>query len=179
MGAESKHTYLPLEVCTIVKAQRCIKKLSDMQTSTMIKATARSAPDRQAEINSLLSKAGFNTDPYLKNFGLSIKPEMIEFPGRILPAPQIQYGGSSKTNNIVIPDRGVWDMRSKQFFLGKKVECWAIVSFANHRHMRKESIDIFVASLVKLSSDAGMMMNQFPVECEFVNSNQSPEFIIK
>merc|ERR1719450_336305 len=179
VGQEHKHTYLPLEVCNIVQGQRCIKKLSDMQTSTMIKATARSAPDRQAEINSLLSKAGFNTDPYLKNFGLSIKPEMIEFPGRILPAPQIQYGGSSKTNNIVIPDRGVWDMRSKQFFLGKKVECWAIISFANPRHMRKESIDIFVASLVKLSSDAGMMMNQFPVECEFVNSNQSPEFIIK
>lgn len=48
VGQEHKHTYLPLEVCNIVAGQRCIKKLTDMQTSTMIKATARSAPDRYA-----------------------------------------------------------------------------------------------------------------------------------
>lgn len=37
--------------------QRCIKKLTDNQTSTMIKATARSAPDRQEEISRLVSGA--------------------------------------------------------------------------------------------------------------------------
>lgn len=37
--------------------QRCIKKLTDNQTSTMIKATARSAPDRQEEISRLVSRA--------------------------------------------------------------------------------------------------------------------------
>ena len=37
VGQEQKHTYLPLEVCKIVQGQRCIKKLTDNQTSTMIK----------------------------------------------------------------------------------------------------------------------------------------------
>ncbi|KAF5396119.1 Eukaryotic translation initiation factor 2C [Paragonimus heterotremus] len=55
VGQEQKHTYLPLEVCNMVAGQRCIKKLTDMQTSTMIKATARSAPDREKEINNLVS----------------------------------------------------------------------------------------------------------------------------
>lgn len=55
VGQEQKHTYLPLEVCCIVAGQRCIKKLTDNQTSTMIKATARSAPDREKEINNLVS----------------------------------------------------------------------------------------------------------------------------
>lgn len=84
VGQEQKHTYLPLEVrtrglqdekaafvtdfrfthklfcpppqvCNIVAGQRCIKKLTDNQTSTMIKATARSAPDRQEEISRLVS----------------------------------------------------------------------------------------------------------------------------
>ncbi|KAL8220542.1 UNVERIFIED_CONTAM: hypothetical protein K2H54_049094 [Gekko kuhli] len=54
VGQEQKHTYLPLEVCNIVAGQRCIKKLTDNQTSTMIKATARSAPDRQEEISRLV-----------------------------------------------------------------------------------------------------------------------------
>lgn len=44
-----------LQVCNIVAGQRCIKKLTDNQTSTMIRATARSAPDRQDEISKLVS----------------------------------------------------------------------------------------------------------------------------
>lgn len=45
----------PFQVCNIVAGQRCIKKLTDNQTSTMIRATARSAPDRQDEISKLVS----------------------------------------------------------------------------------------------------------------------------
>lgn len=55
VGQEQKHTYLPPEVCEIVSGQRCIKKLTDTQTSTMIKATARSAPEREREISTLVS----------------------------------------------------------------------------------------------------------------------------
>lgn len=47
--------FVSLQVCNIVAGQRCIKKLTDNQTSTMIKATARSAPDRQEEISRLVS----------------------------------------------------------------------------------------------------------------------------
>ena len=77
MGQEHKHTYLPLEVCHIVQGQRCIKKLTDMQTSTMIKATARSAPDREREINNLVRKADLNNDPYVQEFGLNISRNLI------------------------------------------------------------------------------------------------------
>ena len=38
--------------------QRCIKKLSEMQTSRMIKATSRTAPDRETEINRLVRGEG-------------------------------------------------------------------------------------------------------------------------
>ncbi|XP_014666290.1 PREDICTED: protein argonaute-2-like isoform X3 [Priapulus caudatus] len=93
VGQEHRHTYLPLEVCNIVGGQRCIKKLTDMQTSTMIKATARSAPDREKEINNLVHKVNFNEDPYMQEFGISINSTMTEVKGRVLPPPKIQYGG--------------------------------------------------------------------------------------
>lgn len=51
------------QVCNIVAGQRCIKKLTDNQTSTMIKATARSAPDRQEEISRLVSHCVFLLKP--------------------------------------------------------------------------------------------------------------------
>lgn len=64
-----------------------------MQTSTMIKATARSAPDREREINSLVRRADFNNDAYVQEFGLTISNSMMEVRGRVLPPPKLQYGG--------------------------------------------------------------------------------------
>ncbi|ELW65988.1 Protein argonaute-4 [Tupaia chinensis] len=103
VGQEQKHTYLPLEVCNIVAGQRCIKKLTDNQTSTMIKATARSAPDRQEEISRLVKSNSMvgGPDPYLKEFGIVVHNEMTELTGRVLPAPMLQYGGRVKSNSMV------------------------------------------------------------------------------
>lgn len=64
-----------------------------MQTSTMIKATARSAPDREREINNLVRRADFNNDSYVQEFGLTISNSMMEVRGRVLPPPKLQYGG--------------------------------------------------------------------------------------
>ena len=44
----------PTQVCNLVPGQRCIKKLSESQTSKMIRATSRTAPDREREINRLV-----------------------------------------------------------------------------------------------------------------------------
>lgn len=54
VGQEQKHTYLPIEVCNLVAGQRCIKKLTDKQTSMMIRTTAKSAPQREQEILNLV-----------------------------------------------------------------------------------------------------------------------------
>lgn len=85
--------FIYFQVCNIVAGQRCIKKLTDMQTSTMIKATARSAPDREREINNLVRRADFNNDSYVQEFGLTISNNMMEVRGRVLPPPKLQYGG--------------------------------------------------------------------------------------
>ena len=63
----------------------------------MIKATARSAPDREREISDLVTRAGFNNDPYVREFGIQVIDEMTEVRGRVLPAPRLQYGGLNKT----------------------------------------------------------------------------------
>jgi len=165
VGQEHKHTYLPLEVCNIVGGQRCIKKLTDMQTSTMIKATARSAPDREREIQNLVNKADFNNDPYIKEFGLSISNNMMEVKGRVLPSPKLQYGG--RTKQQAIPNMGVWDMRGKQFHTGVEIRVWAIACFAPQRTCREDSLRNFTQSLQKISNDAGMPIVGQPCFCKY------------
>ncbi|KAI9578856.1 hypothetical protein GQX74_009674 [Glossina fuscipes] len=179
VGQEHKHTYLPLEVCHIVAGQRCIKKLTDMQTSTMIKATARSAPDREREINNLVKRADFNNDSYVQEFGLTISNSMMEVRGRVLPPPKLQYGGrvSSMTGqqlfppqnkvSLASPNQGVWDMRGKQFFTGVEIRVWAIACFAPQRTVREDALRNFTAQLQKISNDAGMPIIGQPCFCKY------------
>ncbi|RWS17692.1 protein argonaute-2-like protein, partial [Dinothrombium tinctorium] len=173
VGQEHKHTYLPLEVCNIVAGQRCIKKLTDMQTSTMIKATARSAPDREREINNLVTKADFNNDPYVKEFGLSISNTMMEVKGRVLPPPKLQYGG--RTKQQAVPNMGVWDMRGKQFHTGVEIRVWAIACFAPQRTCREDALRNFTQQLQKISNDAGMPIIGQPCFCKYATGPDQVE----
>uniref|UniRef100_A0A6A7FRX8 Protein argonaute-1 n=1 Tax=Hirondellea gigas TaxID=1518452 RepID=A0A6A7FRX8_9CRUS len=173
VGQEHKHTYLPLEVCNIVAGQRCIKKLTDMQTSTMIKATARSAPDREREINNLVRKADFNNDPYMKEFGLTISTAMMEVRGRVLPPPRLQYGG--RTRQQAMPNQGVWDMRGKQFFTGVEIRVWAIACFAPQRTVKEDALRNFTTQLQKISNDAGMPIIGQPCFCKYATGPDQVE----
>ena len=173
VGQEQKHTYLPLEVCNIVAGQRCIKKLTDMQTSTMIKATARSAPDREKEINNLVRKANFNQDPHLATFGIQVHTRMADIGGRVLPAPKIQYGGRTKAQ--ATPQQGVWDMRGKQFYSGIEIKVWAIACFAPQRTVREDALRQFTQQLQKISNDAGMPIMGQPCFCKYANGQDQVE----
>ncbi|XP_076264223.1 protein argonaute-1 isoform X4 [Rhynchophorus ferrugineus] len=180
VGQEHKHTYLPLEVCNIVAGQRCIKKLTDMQTSTMIKATARSAPDREREINNLVRRADFNNDEYVQEFGLTISNNMMEVRGRVLPPPKLQYGGrvaslSGQSKQQACPNQGVWDMRGKQFFTGVEIRVWAIACFAPQRTVREDALRNFTQQLQKISNDAGMPIIGQPCFCKYATGPDQVE----
>ncbi|XP_053571928.1 protein argonaute-2 [Bombina bombina] len=173
VGQEQKHTYLPLEVCNIVAGQRCIKKLTDNQTSTMIRATARSAPDRQEEISKLMRSASFNTDPFVREFGIMVKDDMTDVTGRVLQPPSILYGGRNKA--IATPVQGVWDMRNKQFHTGIEIKVWAIACFAPQRQCTEVHLKTFTEQLRKISRDAGMPIQGQPCFCKYAQGADSVE----
>ncbi|KRX24858.1 Protein argonaute-2 [Trichinella nelsoni] len=132
VGLEQKHTYLPLEVCNLVPGQRCIKKLTDTQTSSMIKATARSAPDREQEINEL-------------------------------------------TRATALPEKGVWDMRGKQFHTAVDIRNWAIACFTPPHMCREDNLRTFIQQLQKISHDAGMSIVGQPCFCKYATGADQVE----
>ena len=166
-----------MEVCKIVPGQRCLKKLTDMQTSTMIKATARSAPDREREIKNLISKADFNNDPFIRQFGLDVSQNMIETQGRILKPPTLQYGGRND-RRFTIPSQGVWDMRDKQFYQGTTVTDWAIACFTPQQSVKPQDLKNFVDRLIQISDTLGMRIVREPSFCKYIHdaSNVQPMF---
>lgn len=96
--------------------------------SHRFQATARSAPEREREISSLVRKAEFSADPFAHEFGIAINPAMTEVKGRVLSAPKLLYGGRTKAT--ALPNQGVWDMRGKQFHTGIDVKVCPLSQFS-------------------------------------------------
>jgi len=143
----------------------------------MIKATARSAPDREIEIAGLVKKAGFHNDPYVREFGLKVIDEMTEIRGRVITPPKLQYGGSARMQ--AQPTQGVWDMRNKQFYHGIEVNVWAVACFAQQRLCSENSLRKFTRDLQRISEDAGMPIKSGPVFCRYATQADQVEPMFK
>ena len=175
VGQATKHTFLPLEVCNIVNGQRCLKKLTDDQTTRMIERTSLEAPKREREINRIIQSANINNDKFVKEFELGMDNQLIKVDGRILEAPILQYGSLQGVKKKVTPRRGKWDMIGKQFYNGIEIWKWAIACFEIKREMNEESLRNFVQTFKTISNEAGMQIPVDPFCCNYVNNIEEVE----
>ncbi|XP_033125721.1 protein argonaute-2-like [Anneissia japonica] len=153
VGDPAKKTYIPIEMCHIVPNQHCRRKLTPMQTSNIyIFKTAIPAPDRLREIQNWTREAAHHTDPNLKAFGISINPNLVKTPGRVLPPPAIKY----REERSAQPNEGSWDMRGKKFRNAVNVNVWGIICFENERFCRSDDLDKMHSVLVDVSRKIGM-----------------------
>ncbi len=161
VGQKQRHIYLPIDVCSIVGGQRCMKKLTDIQTSNMIRHTASPAWQREKAINDTVHNAGFETDPVAREFGISVSNTMVEIPSRVLRPPTLNYNRGGK----VTPGegKGCWDMKSgTKFYEGIRVSDWAVLVCADHC-----TCDHFVSELERISNSMGMEMAR-PLETKYL-----------
>lgn len=96
VGPPNKNIFFPLEVCQLDTPQKYNKKLSEKQTSSIIRAAAVDASQREERISQLCQQAGFDKDPFLREFGLSISTKMFETQARVIPAPAIMFGENNR-----------------------------------------------------------------------------------
>lgn len=45
-----------------------------------------------------MKSASFNADPYVREFGIGVRDDMTDVPGRVLQAPSLLYGGRVRTS---------------------------------------------------------------------------------
>lgn len=54
-----------------------------------------------------MRSASFNTDPYVREFGIMVKDEMTDVTGRVLQPPSILYGGRVRAGRgLGVPHQG-------------------------------------------------------------------------
>ena len=139
VGQKERNIYLPIDVCKIV-GQKCMKKLNDVQTASMIKYTAKPADEHKKEI---VREAEFHRDNVFKEFGIGVNTSMVEVTGRVLDPPALEYKDGSKVHPR--DDRGCWDMKGYKFYRGATVTNWVIICSmyrCNGRDCEKFSDDL-------------------------------------
>ncbi|KAG1056148.1 hypothetical protein G6F46_003280 [Rhizopus delemar] len=155
-----KDIFLPMEVCEVLPGQRHMKKLNEKQTAEMIKFTCQKPNVRANKINQGMNLLQYRDNPYIQQFGMSVKPEMAVINARVLPTPKISYHPSSQEAEFA-PQGGAWNLRGKKVAQGATLGSWAIVNFAGA--VPVPAIQRFVRELTQTFADTGLnVVNRQP-----------------
>ncbi|KAF3310853.1 hypothetical protein TWF173_009210 [Orbilia oligospora] len=155
---QSGNAMIPMELCTIRPGQLYRGRISENQTSNMIRFACRD-PSSNAKIitETGLKTLGLNNDtasiPY--KFGVKINENMVVVPARILPTPMIQY---SKRTTEVEKGKGQWNLRSQRFYKGCELKRLLVVSFTRTRDRAytPENIARLISQFRETCEDVGI-----------------------
>ncbi|KRZ00480.1 Protein argonaute-1, partial [Trichinella zimbabwensis] len=178
VGSKSKAIYFPVELCQVAKCQRYDKKLKAFQTKSIIRFASTEAPTRIQRCIDLVQKSNFNSDPFLKSFGVQIKPEPIMVSGRVLPPPRLEYGKENGGPQVILtPKDGAWNSNEFKFFESAYCESFAFASFLpeNKTSMLQE----FCLEIVRTCRSTGIQMPDNPEFYEQAEKNDSVEMVLK
>ncbi|KUI56371.1 Protein argonaute [Cytospora mali] len=115
----------PMECVVINRFQRYNYKLDPDQTSRMIKFAVTRPAQRSQAIMENVRALKWVEDPYLREFGINIKPQMETVGARIIANPKIQFAKKVADPGL----RGRWDLRG-QTFTGPNIrplKAWAMI----------------------------------------------------
>ena len=102
--------YMPMDVLKIDPNQRYNTKLSDTQTSQMIRFAVTLPKERWTAVQNGVRLLNWANDPYLRHYGLQVNPNAAKVKARILPSPVVHFGVGSKEATIKPQDmiQGRW-----------------------------------------------------------------------
>ena len=160
--------YYPMEFCCMLEGNRYPAKLSEAQTSAMIKFAATRPQQRKESIRYGLDNLGWSQDPYLAKYGLKINPNMLSTNARVLEPPEVKF-----KNGVAKPGfSGRWDLKNKVFIAPgpKPLNSWGVLvltgSGGGEKAMvpSKDQVNHFIQQFVKIyKGHGGIVHNTNPV----------------
>jgi eukaryotic translation initiation factor 2C len=151
--------YIPMDFLKIDPNQRYNTKLSDTQTSSMIKFAVTLPRDRWAAVEHGVRLLDWNNDQYLRHYQIKVNPNATKVQARILPTPQLAFGPMAKPT--LVPDKdlvqGRWRLDGKKF-IGpntREIGAWGVCVIQGRFAVSKEATQAFVTSLIKIYEGHG------------------------
>ncbi|XBI12870.1 hypothetical protein VPH35_139677 [Triticum aestivum] len=158
IAGKAKHpTYLPLEVCVLLPLQRYKKSLSTLQRSKLVEGSRQRPDQRMLSLSGALRANNYNSDPMLRECGISIDPEFTQVEGRVLQAPQLN---SADGRELHTPN-GRWNFNNDRFIQPIKVKMWGVVNLS-----ARCNVEDLVRRLIQSGAKKGTEMAECGVVIE-------------
>ncbi|KAI9783161.1 MAG: hypothetical protein M1816_001483 [Peltula sp. TS41687] len=122
--ADTKDGWFPLELCFSASGERYKEVLQGAETADFIKFATAPANVRQQQITANVEKLQWHNLDTPKTMGLSVKTQMLQVSGRILPSPTPQYSSGTDTRS---PEMGSWNLRGKRFARPSAIKSWGLM----------------------------------------------------
>lgn len=155
--------YFPMEILVLVENQRYGAKLDENQTANMIKFAVSPPSVRNKAIEEGKAWLQWETDQYIKDYGLSINNAQMTTQARILPPPGISFGAKTKVEQP--GTKGRWDLRGKTFHTPNPQELtsWGIGIFPGRVALGQPQLEKFAMDMVKqYRGHGGLVANVKP-----------------
>ena len=150
VGSKDRNNYVPMELCSIVPGQEYRRKLTDVQTSKMIRKAAVPPSVRKQRILQSLRDMKLNQDVYADQFGVEVQPEMLQLHARVIPTPQMLYG----QGRSVTPTGGVWTMAGAQLLDTRPVSNYGVLDLSGR--LNPGQIHLFIRALERAGRSIGI-----------------------
>ena len=169
---KGQQTYIPMEICTITENQRYGFKLSDRQTSEMIKFAVTTPNYRWQDIQHGVNMFEWGQDRYLSRYGLGIKgngtqPTVTN--AKLLPPPKVKFG----VGEAVPQYSGRWDLRGKKFIESNTspLASWGVCVVPDRRFtLDQATVQNFVRTFIRTyEGHGGRVQRKDPVVMQGVN----------
>ncbi|CAO2656388.1 Nn.00g051910.m01.CDS01 [Neocucurbitaria sp. VM-36] len=159
--------YMPIDVLKIDQNQRYNIKLSDRQTSEMIKFAVTLPRERWAAVEHGVRLLNWANDPYLRHYGLQINPSAAKVKARILPSPSVQFGAGSKDATIKPQDliAGRWRLDGRKFAMNNKdrpIKAWGVCCIQGRGSPPPQAVEGFIQKFVQIYEGHGGLVASHP-----------------
>jgi eukaryotic translation initiation factor 2C len=152
--------YIPLEHLHIDANQRYNTKLSEQQTSQMIKFAVTLPAERRKAVEAGVKLLDWANDPYLKHYGIKVNPAPTKVKARILPPPALTFSPPGAANSKIQERdlvQGRWRLDGKKFIQPnlREIGAWGFVVIAGRGAPSKEQTMAFVDKFIKVYEGHG------------------------
>lgn len=159
--------YMPMDVLKIDANQRYNTKLSDSQTSNMIKFAVTLPKERWAAVQQGVRLLNWPNDPYLRHYGLQVNTNAAKVKARVLPPPNVQFGAGSKEATINPKDmiQGRWRLDGRKFAMTNKdrpIKAWGVCAVGGRGSPPPQAVEAFVQKFVQIYEAHGGFIAAHP-----------------
>ncbi|CAG8450135.1 17220_t:CDS:10 [Acaulospora colombiana] len=158
----NKDVFLPFEVCEVLKGQRSDGSLPDTTLADVIKHACIKPRERFDRIlHSVREIFRYNGDPFLKSIGMGVEPCSMLVEGHVLQPPVLEYHPKS-VNPVFTPEAGRWNITNKVVALGKKLQNWSVLVYANEKNHPKPIVRCFMQKFREVANQKGICVVNEP-----------------